>query len=285
MRPLTLRTILVAADRTPAQRSAIRTAADLAALTDGRLHVAHAIENGRVVEAQDVLEEIREIVADKPVDIDVLVMRGPPGAVVGQEARRVGADVVLLGPHRRDQTGTLGSTADRVVRTSATPCLILPIELRLPLRRVLVPVDSSAGARGALAVALTWASALRDRRQGTRVIALHVAAPLRNPADPHDHEADVKALENEVDSVRNNVAGIAHVNVESVVIHEEPEGEAIVNHADRNDIDLIVIGTRGSSMSAAAILGSTSSVVVRNTSCPVLLVPPELWIASDDESM
>lgn len=285
MRPLALRTILVAADLTPAQRSAVRTAAELAALTDGKLHVAHAIENGRAVESRDVLEEIREIVADKRVDVDVLVTRGPPGAVVGQEARRVGADVVLLGPHRRHEPGTLGSTADRVVRTSATPCLILPVELRLPLRRVLVPVDSSAGARGALAVALTWASALRDRRHGTCVIALHVAAPLRDPADTHDHEADERAVENEVDNVRNNVAGIARVNVESVVIHEEPEGDAIVNYATQNDIDLIVIGTRGRSMSAAAILGSTSSVVVRHAICPVLLVPPELWIASEDESM
>ena len=41
--------------------------------------------------------------------------------------------------------------------------LVLAEPLRLPLRRVLVPIDLSETARGALMVALTWASALRSR--------------------------------------------------------------------------------------------------------------------------
>jgi len=278
MRPLALRTILVATDLTQQNESAVHTASELARLSGSRLHVVRALENSEPVSAGDVEAHVRGVIGDSDLEIEVVVMRGPPGAVVGQEARRIGADVVVLGPHRHREQRALGSTADRVVRTSATPCLILPERLRLPLRHVLAPVDSSAGARGALAVALTWASALRDRRHGTRVTALHIAPELMESEDDHDHASDVAALEAEVESIRTGLAGVAHVDVESVVLHNASEGQRIVRYAEEAGVDLIVIGTRGRSMTQAAILGSTSSEVVREASGPVLLVPPEKWI-------
>lgn len=276
MRPLALKNILVATDLTPAHTPALRTAARLAALTGGDLYVVHAIENGGAVDADEVHARVREAGVDPSIAVDVLVQRGPPGAVVGQAARRVAADVVILGPHRHHDPNTPGGTADRVVRTSAIPCLIVPVELRLPLHRVVAPIDSSATARDALAVALSWASALRDRSERTHVFVLHVA-PHAETTPTHDHDADIRALEAEVEGVRAQLSGFAHVDVQSDVIHEETPAHAIVDYAARNRMDLIVIGTRGKPLTNAALLGSVSSEVVRNTRCPVLLVPPERW--------
>jgi nucleotide-binding universal stress UspA family protein len=49
-------------------------------------------------------------------------------------------------------------------------------------------------------------------------------------------------------------------------------GPAIVKYADANDVDLIVIGTRGLNALQEFVLGSVSHKVVKRAHCPVLIV-------------
>jgi nucleotide-binding universal stress UspA family protein len=51
-----------------------------------------------------------------------------------------------------------------------------------------------------------------------------------------------------------------------------PAAEAIVAAAREHDVDLIVMGMRGSS-NLQAILGSVSAQVLRSAHCPVLQIP------------
>jgi nucleotide-binding universal stress UspA family protein len=47
---------------------------------------------------------------------------------------------------------------------------------------------------------------------------------------------------------------------------------AIVDYADKENVDLIVIGTRGKTGLKRALLGSVASGVVTYATCPVLVV-------------
>jgi nucleotide-binding universal stress UspA family protein len=47
---------------------------------------------------------------------------------------------------------------------------------------------------------------------------------------------------------------------------------AIVDYAERNEVDLIVVGTRGRSGFTKLLLGSVASGVVTYASCPVMVV-------------
>lgn len=49
--------------------------------------------------------------------------------------------------------------------------------------------------------------------------------------------------------------------------------EAIVAFADESDADVVVLGSRGHSAIAAAVLGSVSTGVLHHSSRPVLIVP------------
>ena len=51
-------------------------------------------------------------------------------------------------------------------------------------------------------------------------------------------------------------------------------GEAIVEFADDNDVDLIAIATHGRSGPGRVVLGSVADYVIRNTRLPVLLIRP-----------
>ena len=271
MSVLGIRTILVGTDLQDALIPALRSAAELAKLTDARLHVVHTTE--RAIPESRLDDHIRAAEIDTPgTRLDARILVGPPGALITEEAARLRADVIVLGPQSADWT-RLGSTAYRVVYGAQTPCLMLPAPLTLPLRNVLVPLDIAQPARGPLAVGITWASALRqrDRNTPTSVTTLHVASA----AD----EETMTALANEVERVRRRFVSATGVAVRDLVETGTP-ANAILQRAEQDSADLIVMATRGQQPRDAA-LGSVSFEVVRKSERPVLLVPPNVWRNED----
>lgn len=84
------------------------------------------------------------------------------------------------------------------------------------------------------------------------------------------------------DKISENVAASATVkeNTKSTAIHLNMEVvlspisvvDSIVEYAERNHIDLIVMGTRGTTGFTKLLLGSTASGVSTYAHCPVLIV-------------
>jgi len=70
---------------------------------------------------------------------------------------------------------------------------------------------------------------------------------------------------------RGEVAG---VEVREVLSEGQPSTE-IINFAEKNDIDLIVMGTLGKTGLDRFLLGSVAEKVVRNSKVPVLVVRSE----------
>ncbi len=267
---LTLRSILVATDLGEASLPALRTAARLAPLAGAGLHLLHVADDPPPGGEARLREHFRLAVPESPGPDGVAVIPGSPAAVIVEHAARVGADVVILGPHRRGgAAGAMGSTAASVVAAAPCPCLVAATELRLPLERVVVPVDLSEIAGGALSVALSWASALRPRGGDARLTALHVAP---DPAAP----AAGQAVGEEVRRARDRAGGAARVEIREVVAPGSDPAREILRGAVSASADLLVMGTRGTA-GAAPGLGSVSAAVAREAPCPLLLVPPAAW--------
>lgn len=55
------------------------------------------------------------------------------------------------------------------------------------------------------------------------------------------------------------------------ILHGEP-GPTIVSHANSNDFDLLVIGSRGLNRFQEMVLGSVSHKVMKRANCPVMVV-------------
>lgn len=271
MRPLALRTVVVATDLGDACLPAVRAAAELARLAGARLHAVHAADEPDAEAGRELGVHLRRAGVPPASLASARVERTPAERAIVEQAARVGADAVVLGPHR--DRGGLGSTADAVVRSAGAPCLVLPAPLPLPLGRVLAPVDLGPATRGSLLAALTWASALRRRpdrgAERTELCVLHVAG------DGGDPGAAAEALHREVEEACSGEAGFAGVRVREAVERGEP-AEAILRHARADAADLLVLGTSGRT-GPGALLGSVSSAVVRGTSGPTLLVPPAVW--------
>jgi nucleotide-binding universal stress UspA family protein len=284
VRPVILRTILAATDLSGDNVPALRSAMQLAHLAAAHLHVVHACAAGEAALAQPLERHMRAADPESEVLPGATIRTGPADHVIVEVAKAIDADVIVLGPHQHQRSRSAVGTAYRVAATSERPCLVLPGAMQLPLGRVLVPIDASGAARGALVMAMTWASALRRRRshqsaEPTELVIMHVTQPA-NPGDSTAREV----IEDAVAAVTGHVDEVTGVTVRRVSDQGEDVAERIVHRAVTADFDLIVLGTRGE-LAAASTLGSVSSAVVRSATCPLLLVPPRLWRELGDDQL
>jgi nucleotide-binding universal stress UspA family protein len=139
-------------------------------------------------------------------------------------------------------------------------------------RKILVPEDFNDLARRPLEIAGELA-----RSSGGKVVLLSVVDDsFPNPdilsfqlpwADYHRHLRDeaVKRLE----GLKREAGGGAPVEV--CVVRGQP-ARAIVEFAESEGCDLIVIATHGTSALHHALIGSVTRKVLHHASCPVLIV-------------
>lgn len=139
-------------------------------------------------------------------------------------------------------------------------------------KKILIATDGSAGAKKAADAGIEIA-----RMSGAKVHASYVidtSTYSSVPKDPRWEEAmysQFRELGKEATSYVEEKAKEAGVEVEAVLLEGHP-AEEIINFAERNEVDLIVLGSLGKSGIERFLMGSISEKVVRNAKIPVLVV-------------
>ena len=229
------------------------------------------------------MREITAYLGDETIRAEFRV--GKPHEELASLATTTGADVVVIGPHggRPHTSKFLGSTAERIVRSSPVPVLVATKPPPSAPRRILVPVDDAEITGHVIDTARRLAT-----RFGAEVTLLHVwsnaiYSHVASMSYAHAH-SDTEA-EREIDaelsaSAKHWLSHIAksggdeHITV--AVTHGKP-GDATIAMADSMRADLIVLGRNSTGVVAPAFLGSTIGTVLHDARCPVLVVtkPPE----------
>jgi nucleotide-binding universal stress UspA family protein len=206
---------------------------------------------------------------------------GRPAPVIATAAEAWGADVIVVGPHGGATPGwsRLGSTAERLVRTSPVPILLVTGEPAAPVRHLLVPVDDVD-----LTIAVLEWSRMLAERDARSVKLMHVldrrsrepyAPPFAPPGGDASAAEDPSPAQVE-DAATAWLAGLARelpdrARVDLLVATGAPGGE-ILAAAKHTAADLIVMGRRGRGRALPGVAGSTVSAVLRGATCPVLVV-------------
>ena len=138
-------------------------------------------------------------------------------------------------------------------------------------KRILLPLDGSTRAKQALPHAIAQAE-----RFGAELVLLEVLAP-----SPGVHGLEQRSQE----WVSRYKVSLARENLQDTAAHAQQrdvpvkvstaEGYAptkIVEFAEENDIDLIVMSTRGRSGLSRWLMGSVADRIVRGATVPVLLI-------------
>ena len=198
-------------------------------------------------------------------DFEVQVVHGDVTDQLLRFAARKKVDLVLLG-HRRSRSARR-SLARRLAMTAPCSVWMVPNGSAAKLERILIPIDFSDKAADALRVG----SAIASLAGLEQAVALHV---FFNQASVTYDEYDDILRENEAEAFRIFAARIDLHGVDVIPLFEEgPNVAHTVNRiAVEGKADLVVMGTRGRSRSAAILLGSETDHTIMETKIPILAV-------------
>ncbi len=146
----------------------------------------------------------------------------------------------------------------------------------MKVERILYPTDFSEGSASALAYAKDLV-----KHYNAKLHIVHVVYDVVKTTGMHIPHISSEELYKEL-----NKWGESEIekccaeetrdmdNIEKVILHGVPY-EEIIKYAEKEDIDIIVIGTYGHAGLERFIFGSTAERVVRRAPCAVLTVRPK----------
>jgi nucleotide-binding universal stress UspA family protein len=154
---------------------------------------------------------------------------------------------------------------------AATATVVPPADRgRVPaIRQIVLATDLSSSSKAATDQAFRLAGAL-----GARLLAVSVIDPrtLTLPGGRFRSRMDQERARLEVTASELVVRGRRDQVPTSFLIWEGDPAESIVDAANSEGADLIVVGSHGRSTFGRALIGSVSDQVVRHAPCPVLVV-------------
>lgn len=134
------------------------------------------------------------------------------------------------------------------------------------MKKILVCFDDSEGSKQALNRALT----LIDEQGELFILAVVPSSSDKVFVEPGMHKKMKKKAEGLVDDTIKNIE--SHKFIIKGMVDEGDAASIIIDAANKLDVDLIVLGSRGTSEIGRYLIGSVANKVVQYAHKPVMLV-------------
>ena len=277
--------LLVGVDADERSREALKEATALGAALGRPVHVVHALEvsyaytsAGAAYEFEWRSAQMRalylgwtEEARSRGVALPPLtVVRGHPVRVLRERAEDEDAAMLIVGAHAPRRLDLIGAgTAGRLLRATARPVMVRRT-LRRPGGPILVPVDLSDESEAALEygafLAGLWSAPLITLMVHPEPARAGFAGPEALASSLSDERARGAAVYRDLVARRTGAAKPRAL---------EDRGDPrlrIAAVAEREGVDLVVMGTRGRTGLARWSVGSVTEHVLRRTSLSLLAV-------------
>jgi universal stress protein E len=283
---------------TPPNEEALRRAIWLAAHTQGKLTIfavvdisesaraalakepAHA-EGDYEREAFDMLERYVARAKTQGVDAVQKVGFGTPWHEICRQVVSEEHDLVVIGTRNLGQIGRIlfGSTGVKLLRNCPCPVWITRPDPNWDDLNILVPSDLSEVSLDALRIAVNGGQLV-----DTRLHLLHACEGMCAP--PHWFGKSQRKMVNDflaqerAEATRRLHEQLSFTDYRTlphgVQVHvvDGPPDEAILKAIDDFQIDLVVMGTAGSSGISGFVVGTTAERLVSHMKCSVIAVKP-----------
>lgn len=271
-----LKNILVGTTLAEGSDEVLQAAFGLARAGDAVVDIVHVLPPSSAREPQELFESLTEQAYRAGLDglhFSLHVKPGLPARVIAKLAEELKADLIVLGasePGHPRPLG-LGSTAERVLRKATCPLLVVRPGLPFPPRRVLVPVDFSAGATGAFRYGVKLLRQLEGKLPDTEILF------VLSPGESSVHFSAEQIARFAVDELhrfadRNMPEGSRKVERKVRAGHT---AEQVLAEITERQPDLVILGPQGRSGLEHLLLGSVADKILHESPTSILVVPPE----------
>ncbi len=293
-KPIRIKTILVPIDFSPSSLAPIEWAKFIACKTKAQIHFVHVhdfafplppaimppVVDSEVEIEQRLQRDLKAIASDCNVPKSTCHIRiGRTFHQICKLAEEIRADLIAISTHGRTgwERVLLGSTAERIIRHSPCPVLVVRQtragkKKQLKVGTVLAPVDfSDCSVKG-----LNYAVGIA-RLFGGQLVLLNTFQIQHDlpPAVIYSESRLVRwAREIAEAHMRDLVETTDFAGVKfETEIKNGPAAQTIDRYGHKIEADLIVAATHGWSGLPHVLMGSTAEQIVRYAKSPVLVVP------------
>lgn len=279
-----MKTILAASDLSARSDRALARAALLAVQHQAKLVAVHVVDDQLPAaladrQLEDAAQLLRAALAALPASAgfssEVRVVLGDHYQSILAEAETSGADLVVIGQHRKDILLDLfrGSTGERIIRFGNRPVLVVKSAATRRYVSMLAAVDFSPPSRRAIEVAVTFAPDADVKLVHAFDIPfrglLFGGASMEQLAKKHQQQFQemVEA------QTREFLATLSTpIALRQVIAREGSPEATVLAVAEETRSDLLVVGTHGRSGLGRALLGSVAEGLLAKAPCDVLAV-------------
>lgn len=277
--------IIVGVDGREGGRDALALASRLASQLGGELVAVYAypydifVSRGQTPDFESIMhgnaEEtlMGELERTNVVAHAAAVPDGSPGRALHLAAKRHGGDLIVVGSAHRGRVGRVlaGDVTAGTLHGAPCPVLVAPRghdEHGRELRTIGVGFDGSPESRSALALAHGIAKAV-----GASLRVIDVIAPSEpGGPSPADHAEWPERAHIRREQAEDRMAAVL-AELGEIATGALPSGNPARELAQAaDDLDLLVTGSRGYGPVRRLMLGSTSTKLVHEAPCPVLVL-------------
>jgi nucleotide-binding universal stress UspA family protein len=271
--------VLVGVDGRPTGRDAIALASrltdpdgklTLAHVHEGELRPSHAITPALVAEEREeshkLLEQERSE-ADVKAEL-VSVVSPSPGRGLHQQAERQNADLLVVGSCSHGAFGRAMLGDDARAALNGAPCAVAIASLGYaehpsPIAKVGVGYNGSQESEAALAMARKLATPTKGTLHALEVVSIptYAFSGVTTPATGDSIDAMLR-------EARDRAKRLPDVEGHAVY---GLTGEELAAFGDQ--VDILVVGSRGYGPMRRLVLGSTSDYLERHARCSLLVLP------------
>ncbi len=260
--------VLVGVDGRPTGRDAIALASQLMD-PHGKLTLAYVRSDEVAEDLGDSNKLLDRERIEAGVKAELLsVVSASPGRGLHQQAEKQGADLLVVGSCRHGALGRAMLGDDTRAALNGAPCAIAIAsvgyaERRAPIAKVGVGYNGSPESDAALAVARALAAPTGATVHALEVVSIPSLAygGLMAPAIGES----IDALLQEASSRMAQLSDVEGHAVYGLT------GEELAAFGD--EVDILVVGSRGYGPVRRLVLGTTSDYLERHARCPLLVLP------------
>jgi nucleotide-binding universal stress UspA family protein len=229
-------------------------------------------------EARQYLRSIQSRVSSSQAGTETQILVGRAARSIINFAQENEIDLIVMSSHGRSGVNRwiYGSVADKVLHNvSCAKVIIHPQAIIEPfsIKRILVPLDGSSIAEQALEPALALAETVSAELIFLRVTTVAQIFGQPVPGWP-GLDAVMEATDQEANAYLQGVQaamGDSPVSC-SLYVTTGPAAESIIDIADSQKVDLIVMCSHGRSGIARWAFGSVTEKVLRSANCITLVI-------------
>lgn len=279
--------VLFATDLHARSRALLAAAGDLARALEARITLVHAVEPratrglaraaretlrlGARTEAEAALARQAEALRESGLEVDepILTVDDPAHRAILAAVESTGADLVVAGSTARGGRGhRIGSTADRLLRASSVPVLVLRGEPSVPFGAVAFLTDFSPRSRRAH----RSGARLLPTAPGARLDLLHVGDETLRVLDKTYEERTHAETFDEARDL-NDALGLTEGRMRPRIEWGRDPVDVLLSRLSPAGYDVVVLGTHGHGPVRRALIGSVAMGLAQSAPCSVMVVP------------